>query len=137
MAILDDDDLGFQLAGDNPTLGALCLKMGEVQQAYIQSFKTFTQDFSYRFEEPEIQDSVEKLSGWFKVLDAELRATIEALPEDDIQNRLINRGGDFKIPPRIQLEIYKEALLIFYGKVSVYLKALGKTIPEQWVSWIG
>jgi hypothetical protein len=36
----------------------------------------------------------------------------------------------------IQLHIYREALLSFYGKASVYLKALGKTLPEQWQSWI-
>jgi hypothetical protein len=27
-------------------------------------------------------------------------------------------------------------LLIFYGKASVYLKALDKTLPEQWQAWI-
>jgi hypothetical protein len=32
--------------------------------------------------------------------------------------------------------IYREALLIFYGKASIYLKALGKTLPEQWQAWI-
>jgi IS605 OrfB family transposase len=32
---------------------------------------------------------------------------------------------------------YKEALLIFYGKVSMYLKAIGKILPEQWQEWIG
>jgi hypothetical protein len=32
--------------------------------------------------------------------------------------------------------IYQEALLIFYGKVSVYLKMLEKTPSEQWRHWI-
>jgi len=45
--------------------------------------------------------------------------------------------GDFKLRPAIQLSIYNEALLIFYGKASVYLKAMGKTLPEQWEDWIG
>ncbi|MFP4346453.1 MAG: hypothetical protein ACLFU8_17340 [Anaerolineales bacterium] len=40
------------------------------------------------------------------------------------------------MPPHVQLEIYKEALLIFYGKVSVYLKALGKVPSEHWQAWI-
>ena len=39
--------------------------------------------------------------------------------------------------PRVQMDLYKEALLIFYSKVSVYLRALGKTPPEQWRKWIG
>jgi hypothetical protein len=37
---------------------------------------------------------------------------------------MIDRGGDFKLSPQGQLDAYKEALLIFYGKVDVYLKAL-------------
>jgi hypothetical protein len=32
--------------------------------------------------------------------------------------------------------VFKEALLIFYGKSRVYLKALGKEMPKQWRSWI-
>jgi hypothetical protein len=38
--------------------------------------------------------------------------------------------------PTFQLEVYKEALLIFYGKASVYLKAMGKPRPQQWQEWI-
>ena len=30
----------------------------------------------------------------------------------------------------------KEALLIFYGKVDIYLKMMGKPRPEQWAAWI-
>lgn len=40
------------------------------------------------------------------------------------------------LSPAIQSEIYKEALLIFYGKVDVYLKAMGKPRPEQWAIWM-
>jgi hypothetical protein len=80
---------------------------------------------------------VTKLSGWFEELDGELGATVEGLSEDDVRNRTIDRGGDFSLPPQIQLDVYKEALLIFYGKVSVYLRAMGKTLPKQWQEWIG
>jgi uncharacterized damage-inducible protein DinB len=137
MDLLSDDDLSFQPGGDNLTLGHLCREIGEVEQAYIDSFKTFRQDFSYRNEEPGLEKSVVKLSAWYEELDRELRATLEGLSDDDIQDRLIDRGENFKIPPHIQLEIYKEALLIFYGKVSVYLKAMRKAPPEQFQDWIG
>ena len=137
MAILNDDNVSFRIEGDNPTLGELCREIGEVEYAYIQSFKTFEQDFSYRNEEPGLGSSVEKLSTWFKELDDELDRTIQALSEEDIQTRTINRGGDFILPIQIQLEIYKEALLIFYGKVSVYLKALRLERPGRWQEWIG
>jgi hypothetical protein len=134
---LSDEDLAFRPTGGNETLGALCKEMGEVEYAYIQSFKTFRCDFQYRNVDPAIEGSVEKLRDWFGRLDRELKTAIEGLSEKDIQNKLVDRGPNFKIPPRVQLEIYKEALLIFYGKVSVYLKAMDKPLSEQWQSWIG
>jgi hypothetical protein len=39
--------------------------------------------------------------------------------------------------PTEQLDVYRGALLIFYGKVGVYLKAIGVTLPPQWQAWIG
>ena len=136
MELLSDEDLAFTPGGENPALGALCREMGEVQHAYIESFKTFQQDFSYRNEEPGLEGSVARLSAWFGDLDAQLKAAIEALSEEEVQERLIDRGGGFQVPPRIQIEVYKEALLIFYGKASVYLKAMTRPRPEQWQDWI-
>jgi uncharacterized damage-inducible protein DinB len=136
MESLSDEDLGYQPGGENPTLGALCREMGEVEVAYIESFKTFQQDFSYRNEEPGLDTSVQRLAAWFQELDGELKAAIEALSEDDVQNKVIDRGGGFTLPPQIQLDVYREALLIFYGKVSVYLKAMGKPRTKQWQDWI-
>jgi hypothetical protein len=134
--ILNDQDLTFRPGGENPTLGALCREIGETQQAYIDSFKSFTVDFSYSADEPGLETSVAQLKAWYSQLDAELKETVAGLPEETIQNKLIDRGGDFKLPLRIQLEVYREALLIFYGKVSVYLKAMGKPRPKQWQAWI-
>src|SRR5688500_9997251 len=48
MPMLTDEDLRFSPGGSNPTLGELCRVMGEVQRSYIDSFKTFKQDWSYR-----------------------------------------------------------------------------------------
>ena len=136
MSSITDTDLQVTLGGDNVTLGALCKEIGEVEYAYIQSFKTFKQDFSYRNEEEGLDQSVERLTDWFKALDQDLKSTLESLSEEDIQNRTIDRGENFILPPRIQLEVYKEALLIFYGKASVYLKAIGKIPSDQWQAWI-
>ena len=137
MEILDDADLIFQPHSHNETLGALCLEIGETEKSYIQSFRTFTQDFSYRNEEPGLERSVVRLMAWYGEMDRELRSAVEALTAKDLRSRVVDRGAGFELPMHIQLDVYKEALLIFYGKVSVYLKAMGKERPQQWQEWIG
>lgn len=134
--LLEDKDLSYTQTG-NPSLGRLCVEIGEVEQSYIDSFVTFTQDFSFHSDNPELISSVNQLRTWYRELDINLRSNIENLSEHDIAEKLIDRGPDFKIPATTNLEIYKEALLIFYGKASVYLRAMRKTLPEQWQSWIG
>ena len=68
-------------------------------------------------------------------------AAIEALSEKDIEGRRIVRSdfdeSFFSPLPKEQLDTYREALLIFYGKVSVYLKSMGKTRSKEWRDWIG
>ena len=34
-------------------------------------------------------------------------------------------------------KIYREAVYIFYGKLSVYLKALERDAGQQWAMWVG
>jgi hypothetical protein len=46
MELLNDDDLRFTPGGDNPPLGALCVEIGEVEHAYIQSFQNGRMDLS-------------------------------------------------------------------------------------------
>jgi hypothetical protein len=50
--MITDQDLAYKLPGANPTLVALCEEMGYTQQVYIQSFKTFKQEWGYRKSEP-------------------------------------------------------------------------------------
>jgi hypothetical protein len=141
MAILTDDDLGMRIGGASASLGALCREIGEIEHTYVESFRTFRQDFGYRNSDPLLETSVEALVSWYEELDRELTDAIEALSEDDIANRRIVRDdfdvSDFSPLPSIQLDIYREALLIFYGKVSVYLRAMGKELPGHWPHWIG
>lgn len=137
MELINDDDLSFTPGGSNLTLGELCREIGETERSYIDSFKTFTQNFDYRNTAPGLNESVDQLKAWYAELDQELAATIEALSDDDIANRVVDRGHDFKLPPQANLDIYKEALLLFYGKTTVYLRVLNKPLPEQWKDWIG
>jgi hypothetical protein len=136
MGILSDGDLGFRPAEGNPTLGELCREMGAVEVGYIDSFRTFRFDLAAVATAGEGKASVGELGRWFTDLDDELEAVIEGLAEDDLAHKTVDRGG-WEVSPRVQLDIYREALLIFCGKVSVYLRAKGKTLPEQWEDWIG
>lgn len=135
MSRLDDDALDFSPGGGNLRLGDLCRKIGEVQTSYIQSFTTFQQDFSYRHPDPSIARSVVRLESWFSELDAQLEQVLDGLSADDLR-ATIDRGGGFEVTPSTQLEIYKEALLIFYGKASVYMKALNIELDGRWQEWI-
>ncbi len=135
LASLRDEDLAFSPGGDNPSLGALCRELGETQHAYIQSFKTFSIDFSYRLHDDSYLRSVAKLQAWFAALDQQLEAALEALADDDVANKQMDRGG-YYLPLHISLDILREALLIFCGKVSVYLKAMEVERTEMWRDWI-
>ena len=141
MEILSDDDLGLRLGGETASLGMLCREIGEIEHAYVESFRTFRQDFSYRNPDPGLERSVAALKAWFAELDHALMTAVEALSEDDIASRKIVRGdfeADYFSPlPKVQLDVYREALLIFYGKVSVYLRAIERPLPQQWLDWIG
>jgi hypothetical protein len=135
LSVLTDADLAYKLPGRNLTLGALCQEMGEIEQSYIDSFKTFKQDFSYRHA-AEVAASVEKLKAWYDALDHDLKAALEGLGEDDLQ-KAIDRGYGFTPTVTMNFHIYREALLIFYAKAHLYVKALEKSVPGKWRWWIG
>jgi hypothetical protein len=141
MQLLTDDDLAFRVGAASASLGALCREIGEIERSYIESFKTFRQDFDYRNPDARLETSVAALSSWYSELDRELMTAVEGLSEADIANRRIVRSDfdvDYFAPlPKEQLDVYREALLIFYGKASVYAQAMGKTLPRQWQAWIG
>ncbi len=133
--ILSDADLAFSPGGQNMTLGALCREMGEIEHSYVQSLKTFQQDWSYHNGEADLESSVARLKAWFQTLDDELKATISAFSDEDLK-RTIDRGG-YMMPIELQLDVYLQALLIFFGKATVYLKAMNKPLPQQIQEYIG
>ena len=141
MVELSDADLEVRLGGESETLGALCREIGEIEHSYVASLRTFRQDFEYRNPDPRLEHSVVALRAWFGELDRDLMAAIDALSEDDIQHRRIVRSdfdASFFAPlATTQLDTYREALLIFYGKASVYMKAIGTPRSQDWHDWIG
>ncbi len=137
MNTLTDSDLAYALPGDNPTLGELCREMGEVEHSYIQSFITLKQDWSYRNNEPDLATSVARLQAWYITLDKEFETVLRGFSEDDLHTKRIDRGHGFTPSPYVQFQIYREALLMFYAKASVYLKGFQKPVSDQWQAWIG
>ena len=133
--LLGAADLAFTPGGQNMTLGALCREMGEVEHSYIQSLKTFTQDWSYRNGDPAVASSVAALKVWCAALDDEMKDAVAALGDEDAHKPVAR--GDFTSTVAYQLDFYLQALLIFLGKATIFLRALNKPLPQPFVDYIG
>jgi hypothetical protein len=134
--ILSDADLAFSPGGQNMTLGALWREIGEIEYAYIHSLKTFQQERSYHNNEAGLDSSVAQLKAWYQTLDDEMKAIVAAFSDEDVR-KTIDRGGGFTCPVKLQLEIYLQALLIFFGKATIYFKAMDRSLPQQFQEYIG
>ena len=139
MGVLGDDDLAFRPGGATYTFGQLCREIGEIEYSYIEAIRTFRQDFEWHNPDPRPEHSVAALSSWFADLDKDLQAAIEAVTEDDATNRRFIRADIPAFSPLLpqELDIYREALLIFYAKASIYLRVMGRELPGDWPVWIG
>jgi len=139
--VLRDEDLAFRPAAAAASLGELCREIGDIEHSYIEAFRTFRQDFAWRNPDPEVERRVAALSAWYSDLDRELMAALEALTDDDVAHRRILRHEfdveDFRPLPEQELDIYREALLIFYAKASIYLRIMRRQLPGHWSEWIG
>ena len=133
---INDADLAFSPGGHNPTLGELCHELGEVQHAYAQSFHNFKVDFGWRSRDDRTRHSTAALQAWYAQLDAELEAALNTITDADMRDKKMDRDG-YEVELHISLDIFREALLIFYGKVGVYLKAMGRQPEGMWKDWIG
>lgn len=133
--MLTNTDLAFNPGGQNSTLGALYREVGEIEHAYIQSLKTLKQDWSYRNTEPGLDSSIEQLKKWYQTLDDEMKATISAFSDEDFK-KTVDRNG-YPMPIELQLDVYIQALLIFLGKITIYLKAMNKPLPQSVQEYIG
>jgi len=131
---LSDADLAFSPGGQTMTLGALCRQMGETEHAYIQSLKTLKQEWSYRHPEADVASHVARLKAWFQTLDDEMQATITTFWDED-GNKTIDRGGPVTV--EFQLDVYLQAVLIFLGKSTIYLRAMNKQLPPFFEEYIG
>ncbi len=132
---LTDADLAFSPGGSAVSLGALFREMGEIEYSYLQSLKTFTQDWSYRNTDAGLESSISQLKAWFTKMDDELKAVVEAFSNEELKKG-VDRSG-YPMPVETQLEVYLQAMLIIFGKATVYFRAMNKPLPETVEQWIG
>lgn len=131
---ITDADLDFTPGGAVIPLRELLREMGEIQHSYIQSFKTLEQTWDYKHSES--LATVADFSAWYASLNSDLQATLSAFSDEDL-SKLITRRTDYQMPVEMQLDIYLQALLIFFGKATVYLRAMEKPLPQSIAVWIG
>lgn len=134
LSLVTDEDLRFSLPG-NMTLGELCREMGETEYGYVASFTRFEHEWGYRHPDAAVTTDLAALEAWYDELDRQLGAALSALTEEQIAERRVRSGGWASLEK--ELHLYREALLIFYAKAGVYLRALGKPLPEAWLDWMG
>lgn len=137
LSLVTDADLGYKLPGANPTLGQLLVEMGDIQGVYTHSFATLTLDWSHRQLPPPSPMTVESLKAWFAAHDDAMRLALGRFTDAELRVDGIDRGHGFIASPFVQHEIYREAVYIFYGKLSCYLKALERDAGDEWAAWVG
>ena len=137
LTLVSDADLAYKLPGWNPTLGELLVEMGDLQGVYTHSFETFVLDWSHRQLTPPEPITIASLRAWFDAQDDAMKAALNRPTDEELRIDRIDRGHGFVASPFVQHEVYREAVYIFYGKLSVYLKALERDAGEEWAAWVG
>lgn len=137
LTVVSDADLAYKLPGKNPTLGDLLVELGEIEGVYTHSLETATLDWTYRQLPAPAPITISSLQAWFEAQDHAMKAAMEHFTEEELHIDQIDRGHGFVASAFVQHEIYREAVYIFYGKLSVYLKALGRDAGEEWVVGVG
>jgi hypothetical protein len=137
LTLVSDADLAYKLPGQNPTLGDVLVELGDIQGVYTHSFETFTLDWAHRQVPPPAPITVAGVRAWFEAQDDAMKAALDRFSEDELRVDRIDRGQGFIASPFVQHEIYREAVYIFYGKLSVYLKALERDAGPEWAAWVG
>ena len=133
---LSNADLAFSPGGANVTLGTLLRESGDVEYSYIQSLKTFKQDWSSHHTEAGLQSDPTQIKAWYSILDEEMKITLAAFSDEDLSTT-IDRGGGSSMPVEMQLDTYLQAQLIYLGKAGVYFRAMNRALPQVVQDYIG
>jgi hypothetical protein len=137
LTVVSDADLAYKLPGQNPTLGELLIELGDIEGVYSHSFETLTLDWAHRQLPPPAPITIASLQAWFVAQDDAMKSSLSRFTEEELHVDRIDRGHGFIASAHVQHMIYREAVYIFYGKLSVYLKALERDAGEEWAAWVG
>lgn len=137
LTVVSDADLSYKLPGHNPTLGDLLIDLGDTQGVYTHSFETLELDWAHRQLPPPSPVTISTLRAWFDEHDAAMKTALDAFTLEELHIDRIDRGDGFIASPFVQHEIYREAVYIYYGKLSVYLRALERDAGPSWKAWVG
>lgn len=140
LTVVSDAGLAYKLPGENPTLGEVLVQLGDTQGVYTHSFDMFTLDWAHRQLAAPSPPTIAGLQAWFAAHDEAMKAALDRFTDEELRiDRIdrIDRGRGFIVSPFVQHKIYREAVYIFYGKLSVYLKALQRDAGEEWAAWVG
>lgn len=132
---LSDADLAFNPGGQNSSLGALFREIGQIEQSYIDSFKDFKQDFLYRHPDPMLGTSVTQLNVWFQSMDNAFKDTLSTITEANA-HKSIQRPARNAVTLSLQVDIYIQAMMIFFGKAIIYYRAMDKPLPHSIQAYI-
>jgi len=137
LTVLSDADLEYELPGANPPLGAVLIELGNTQGVYTSSLETSALDWDHRRLQAPERLTIASLQEWFAAQDTAMKAALDRFTDEQLHEERIDRGGGFLASPFVQHEIYREAVYIFYGRLSVYLRALNKDAGPDWTAWVG
>ena len=137
LTVVSDADLAYKLPGQNPTLGEVLVEMGETEGVYTHSFEALTLDWTHRQLPAPAPITIASLQAWFAAQDDAMNGALSRFTEEELRIDRIDRGHGFIASPFVQHEIYREAVYILYGKLSVYLKALERDAGPEWAGWVG
>lgn len=132
---ISNSDMYYSPGGQTMRLGLLLREFGEIEHSYVESFKTFKQDFKYRNPAPGLETDLAQIRAWYQSLDDEMKSVVSGLSDEDLK-KTIDRGS-FSPTVEVQLQIYLQALLIFFGKATIYLRAMNRPRPKMIEDWIG
>ena len=134
LALVEEADMAFALEG-SPTLGDLIRQMGDVQVAYTGAFASRKIDWATSADGRDGVTSGADAAAWFAGLDQAFKDAVGAVADEDLA-AMVERDG-WSYPITAHFHTYREAVLIFFGKLDLYLRALGKTRPDEWAAWVG